>query len=145
MLWSPCPSIYQASLWGRSLCAAGRASATRLELPQGKPCLFSDRLGLYEISFLINPHGSNAPEMQGRINWLSVAAFHLPHTTGSLPFSSQLCCEGTFTALLWLTFYLDSLNSQPTQSRCSIKCHLSVTPTLTLATPAYNFIFLSGV
>lgn len=60
----PAPAIYQASLQGRSLCATGRASMLRLELPQGKLCLFGDRLGPYEISFLINPRGSNAPEMQ---------------------------------------------------------------------------------
>lgn len=145
MLRSPRPSIYQASLRGRSLGTAGRANAPRLELLQGKPCLFSDRLGPYEISFLINPCGSNAPEMQGRINWLSTAAFHLPHATCSLRLSSQLSCEGTFTALLWLTLYLRSLNYQPAQSRCSIKCHRLASLTRPLATPAYKFTSLSVV
>lgn len=142
MLWSPHTSIYQASLQGRSLGAAGRASLPRLELPQGKPCLLSDRLGPYEISFLINLCGSNAPEMLGQIDWLlqSAASFHLPRSIAFLRLSSQLHCEGTFTAPLWLTLNLDSLNSK-TQSRCSIKCH----GLLSLTTPAYNCTFLSEV
>lgn len=101
--WSPHPSIYQASLRGRSLTATGRASTPRLELPPGKPCLFSDRLGPYEISFLINPHGRDAPEMEGE-NKLAVCCCFSAATYNRFPCSSsQLCCEWTFTAQIKLT------------------------------------------
>lgn len=149
MLWSPYPPVYQASLRGRSLCAAGRASVLRLELPQGKPCLFSDRLSPYEISFLINPHGSNAPEMQGRINWLSAAAFHLPHTTGSLLLSHNFYSSALFINTLFRqskllgTKKLTIKCDKPLAGLCSICAFFSrVDKNETLISISFTFVTL---
>ena len=75
-------SIFKTFLWVGCLCTMGIINIPRLDLPMGKPCLFSDRLSLYKISFIINLHDSKVPEMHERVNWLSAFSFYLLHTSG---------------------------------------------------------------
>lgn len=74
LLWSLVPLPIRSSCWEAS-AASGWACMLRLEHPQEKPCLFSDRLSSYKINFLINLHGSTASEIRMRIIWLSAVCF----------------------------------------------------------------------
>lgn len=95
--------------------AAGRAGRLRLGAPLGKPCLFSDTLGPYKISFLINLHGSTTAEIYMKIIRLSAVVFHWPHTAG---LTYNLTCN--WTQRQWiLSSYSVCLNYPSIQSRPS--------------------------
>lgn len=133
-------SLHLSGLPAETLPLRCRQSAPRLELPPGKPCLFSDRLGPYEISFLINPRGSNAPEMQGRINWLSVAAFHLPQVPFAAPHNSPLWWDFYSSDLVNTLFGPSKVSANTKQVSDKVsrvgKCN-------SVATQAYSFAFIS--